>query len=541
MKEIPILLIGLFVLLRCTSCYADKYSMSAQHLLKQTPTVRSVMQQPVMACVAIHQVHFSALSPFPLITQKRLSQWKRRVEGQCVNDEALLLYADFLNAQLTELGYITSYIHYPKQALLLGVLRVELVPGKLGSIVHQETGHESHSLFSAFPLQKGEVIHLHPINQGLANLHNTQLIRHQIHIISDNQNNNLNQLVIQRQAIRAFKGRLLLESKASQQLPKHRISNVVMLANPLLLNDFFFGRLDSDIGSRAEKTLKSASILYSVPYHYWLWTLYAGYQENSMNQYLQSNEAMEIRYDSRSRLLSLQAEYLLHRTRTGSTSASIGTQIQTLDIFLEQYRLETQRRFSSYLLLGLSHKRDFVQGNAVFSFSVKQDVDWFGSTRAQVTGLEQARIYLLSIDYQRIFNLMGQSMYHRHELEVQLSHSKLDPLLELNSLSGDLGIRGFTNSLGIENGGDNTFKFKNEWGWFSPWFGVELYGALDYATGSTDRANLWQENHLIGTEIGLKGRFARMDYKLFIEAPLWYPDALKVNDVNFGVKVSFDY
>ncbi|WP_206635204.1 hypothetical protein, partial [Vibrio vulnificus] len=61
----------------------------------------------------------------------------------------------------------------------------------------------------------------------------------------------------------------------------------------------------------------------------------------------------------RSRLLSLQAEYVLHRALYHSTSISMGTQIQTLDLFLERYRLKTQQRFTSYLLLGVKHQRHF--------------------------------------------------------------------------------------------------------------------------------------------------------------------------------------
>lgn len=82
-----------------------------------------------------------------------------------------------------------------------------------------------------------------------------------------------------------------------------------------------------------EKKLKSVSILYSVPYHYWLLSLYAGYQENSIHQNFQLIDSIKVRNDVRSRLLSLQAEYVLHRALYHSTSISMGTQIQTLDLF----------------------------------------------------------------------------------------------------------------------------------------------------------------------------------------------------------------
>ncbi|WP_426207062.1 ShlB/FhaC/HecB family hemolysin secretion/activation protein [Providencia sp. PROV272] len=526
MKTAPTLFILLFLLFNYLPCYANRQLDFA-------------VKSPSTPCIAIHQVHFSTLALFPLITSSDINKWKQGVEGRCVSEEGLLRYADFLNAQLAEVGYITSSIHYPEQTLLFGVLQVELVAGKLGSIEYQDSA--SQSLAYAFPLRKGQVVDIHAINQGLANLRNTQLIPHQIHIVSDHEQNNMNRLVIQRNAARAFKGKLLLASKQSPQFPTHVVSNLIMLANPLALNDFFFLNLDSDIGKEPEKKLKSVSILYSVPYHYWLLSLYAGYQENSIHQNFQLIDSIKVRNDVRSRLLSLQAEYVLHRALYHSTSISMGTQIQTLDLFLERYRLKTQQRFTSYLLLGVKHQRHFAQGNVTFSLSYKQDTDWFGSTRRQVTGLERAGIYLFSVDFQRQFYLANQSMYHRHELEMQLSRSPLDPQLELNSPTGKFGIRGFSNSVLTENLGDNTLKLKNEWVWFTPWRGYELYGALDFASTSSQSAHIWRDNRLFGTEIGVRGQIDRLNYQLFIEAPLWQSAKLATNAVNVGAKVSIDY
>lgn len=299
--------------------------------------------------------------------------------------------------------------------------------------------------------------------------------------------------------------------------------------------------LDSDTGEDPSKKLKSASALYSLPYHYWLFSLYAGYQESTNHKNLQLIDDIKVRNDLRSRLLSLQAEYIFYRAPHSITSASFGTQIQTLDLFLEQYRLETQKRFASYGLLGLNHKRDFAQGSATFSLKYKQGIDWFGATRQQIFGLDSARIYQFSVDIQRAFLLASQSMYHRHEFEIQLSHSKLDPLLEIDNITGKFGVRGFTNSIHIENSGDNTLKLKNELAWFIPWQGAQLYSGLDFAATSNDRSRFWRENMLIGTEFGIRGQIGRVGYQLFFDAPLWQSIALQTDPINIGAKFSVNY
>lgn len=500
-----------------------------------------IIKEPKSSCVIINQVYFTALPLFPLITSQRISEWKSALEGQCASDETLLAYADYINQQLAEVGYITSYTHYPQQSLQFGVLSIDLIAGKLKGIEFQDGVNAGWLLANAFPLQRGEVVHLHQLNQGLANLHNAQLVPYQIQIISDDERDNMNQLVIQRSAVRAFKGRLLLESKQSQELPNQVISQVAMLANPLLLNDFFFFSLDSDVGRGTSKKFKSASLLYSIPYHYWLLSLYAGYQESTIYKNIQQVDQLTLKNDLRNRLLLMQAEYVLHRSFNSTTSASIGAQIQTLDVFLNNYRLKTQQRFSSYGLFGLSHKHDLLQSSFAVSISYKRSIDWFGSTRQRAAGLGRAHIYQFSADYQRHFQLLNQSMYHKHEVELQLSHSKLDPLLEVNSITGRFGIRGFTGSLPIENAGENTLKIKNEWGWFLPWQEHKLYGGLDFASTSNDRADFWQKNKLLGGEIGLQGQYKRIGYKVFAEVPLWCASMVKADPILLGAKLSVDY
>ncbi|MEY1427520.1 ShlB/FhaC/HecB family hemolysin secretion/activation protein [Providencia manganoxydans] len=513
-------------------------------LLKWLPSYAGAMpiiKEPKSSCVVINQVYFTPLRLFPLVTSKHVSEWKSALEGLCASDETLLVYADYLNQQLAEVGYITSYIHYPQQNLLFGVLYVDLIAGKLQGIEFQDGVDIGWSLANAFPLQRGDVVHLHQLNQGLANLRNTQLVPYQIQIISDNERDNMNQLIIQRTAVRAFKGRLLFESKQSQEQPNQVISQVVMLANPLLLNDFFFFSLDSDIGQGTSKKFKSASLLYSIPYHYWLLSFYAGYQESTAYKNIQLFDQIALKNDLRNRLLLMQAEYVLHRSLNSTTSASVGAQVQTLDVFLNNYRLKTQQRFSSYGLFGLSHKRDFLQGSVAVSISYKQSLDWFGSTRKQTTGLDRARIYQFSADYQRQFTFMNQPMYHRHEVELQLSHAKLDPLLEVNTITGRFGIRGFTGSLPIENAGENTVKIKNEWGWLLPWQEHKFYSGLDFASTYSERARFWQKNKLLGGEVGIQGQYKRMGYKVFFELPLWYSSTIKADPILLGAKLSIDY
>ncbi|EKT61001.1 ShlB/FhaC/HecB family hemolysin secretion/activation protein [Providencia sneebia] len=535
-----VLFFGLFIAIHSyAETFIDGASVIAPVIQKSSH--QSVVEKGKQPCVVIYQVYFSNQSQLPLLNSDILHQWKQSIEGQCVSESTLLAYADKLNEQLSQIGYITSYIHYPQQALLFGVLNIELITGKLSRIEYQDNQQEHHSLKTAFPIKYGQAFDIYQVNQGLMNLRNTQLIPYQIQIISENEEKNISRIVVNGRARRALKGRLSVESKYSQELPAHTVSNIFMLANPLLLNDFFYVGIERDMGIEPDKKLKSAALFYSLPYHYWLFSLYGGYQENTSYKNIQLMESIDLQQDLRSRLMSLQGEYFFHRTANSITSISIGSQIQTLDLFLEHYRLESQKRFSTYGLVGMTHKRDIRGGNATFIVKYKQGTDWFGSSNKSAFTTAKARIYQFSADVQSLFTFANQPMYHRHEVDVQLSHAKLDPLLERNSITGKFGIRGFTNSSNIEDGGENTLQIKNELGWLTPWHDLQIYGALDLATTSNKRANFWHENLLIGSELGVRGQYGCVDYQFFMDTPLWKSIALNTEAINMGVKLSMTY
>lgn len=538
----------LLVFLCGTYCYAENLtkpldptvessSIAADNIILE-PLVVKMSDTP---CVTIAQIHFSGLSQFPLISADNLSVWKQQLEGQCVGNDALLSYADYLNEQLSEVGYITSYIHYPKQALLFGVLNIKLIAGTLSKVTDHNGDEAGWALSNAFPVQEGQVIDLYSLNQGLMNLRNTQLLPYQIEVISDNAGSNTGRLVVLPHSQRAIAGHWLLEAKASIDRPNSVARQIVMLANPLLLNDFLYLSAESDLNTESQKKLKSAALFYSIPYHYWLFSLYAGYEEVTSHINLPRLNGDGLQQNTRSRLGILQAEHFVYRTANSMTSVTLGAQVQTLDLFLDQYRLNSQQRFSSYGLLGVTHKYDFTQGSATIILKYKQGMDWFGATASQVTGLDKARIYQLSADVQSAFTFMNQSMYHRHELEVQFSQTKLDKLLELDSITGNLGIRGFTSGPQIANMGDNSLKLKNELGWLTPWQNIQLYGALDFAATSNKWSTFWRDNRLVGTEMGVRGQFGHVSYQLFFDAPIWKSMDLKTDAIRLGGRVGITY
>ncbi len=521
-----------FELFRLTAYgYTDKLSLpfNPRHLSFQPRS---------FPCIIVNQVYIEGIEQFNRIKPKLVREWKELIEGQCANDSILIDYAERVTSDLEQEGYATSYLFYPEQNFLFGILKAELLAGELSNIRYEDGSSDHVALSNAFPQIAGQAFNLRQVEQGLFNLQNTSLIPYQIYLMRDDDGGNNTQLVVERKVKRAFKGLLSLESQASSGQPTHIASHTFLSANPFLLNDLLYIDIKSDLGIEPNKKLKSVALFYSLPYQYWLFSTYAGYQES---QGVESIYDIDLLIQQRSKVLLLQAQYMLHRMQNSLTYLNVGTQTQVVDTFLSHRRLMTQRRLANYFLAGLTYQRDYFQGSLALSLNYQRGIDGFGANARQITGLDIPQIYQLAIDAQRAFLWNNQSMYHQHQLDIQLSGSKLDNLLEQSAFNGKLGLSGFVNAGSDINMGDNSITLKNEVGWFTPWKEIQLYSSLDLGATSNDRATFWKENGLVGTRVGVRANLGALAYHLFMETPLWSATSNQTSRFNSGISLNFNY
>ncbi|MDD9339440.1 MAG: POTRA domain-containing protein [Providencia heimbachae] len=211
-------------------------------------------------CVIVNQAHIEGVEQFNRIKPKLVREWKQLIEGQCVSDSILIGYAERVNSDLAQEGYITSYLFYPEQNFLFGILKARLLARELSNIRYEDGSSDHISLSNAFPQIAGQAFNLRQVEQGLFNLQNTSLIPYQISLIRDDDGGENNtQLVVERKVKRAVKGLLSLESQASSGQPTHIISHTLLSANPFLLNDLLYVDMKSDLGIEPNKKLKSAA------------------------------------------------------------------------------------------------------------------------------------------------------------------------------------------------------------------------------------------------------------------------------------------
>lgn len=491
------------------------------------------------SCLNINQVYFSGKSFFPLLSYKQFKNWSEIVEGKCLGNEGLDIYLSYIQEQLSYTGYVTSRISIPEQSLLFGILKVDLIPGKVSKMIFIDNDSEHFSLKSAFPINNSVALNLRVLEQGLENLQNAPFTQPTIHINEDPDTPDQAIIAIQRQKKRGFTGRATFDSRRISGAAAHTIDNAFYFSNPLMSNDFLYFSLGRNTDINSSRSMKNTVVFYSVPYNYWLFSLFGSYQDSYDNRGLVLNNGNAHRVAQRSRYLSFQAKYLLRRDQNSKTSLVVGTQVQTLDSMLTKVRLTTQKRFASYATLELMHQRDLPSGEADFTLGYKQGTDWFGANLTASEELEKAQIYLFSSEITHYFSWFSQSLIYTNEVNIQLSRSPLDRKLDIESLTGRGGIKGFTYASSVSD--SNSIQIKNEISWLMSYRGNQIYWGIDYGSVSEDRGRFWHDKSLLGTEVGFKGKWKAIDYKTFVGLPLWSSTDTASDPLYAGIKFSITY
>jgi len=490
---------------------------------QQNTDINQITPQP---CIVINVLNLRGMERLPKIKPKQIKAWRGIIEGQCMTQPELLTYADYINTELIQAGYLTSYLSYPAQALFLGSLQAEVITGTISNIYYQ-------GVTNILPFDIGDVLNLRHIEQGLYNLQNAALVPYRIELAPDTLNPQATEVIIVGGNRREQRGILSIEYRPFDEQPKAVISHDAIFANSLQINDLLYLNVNHSLGSLKRNKLQAIALGYSAPYRYWLFSVYSHYQNNQTKIAI---NGIALDMLQRQRALLLTAQYILNRTENSVTSFSVNSKIQTLDTFLAGQRLMTQRRLASYLSGEFVYQQFFSQGQTAVSLKYKRGNSRFGANATQITGLERPQIYQLSFS-----SSWGSSpVYYQNSLDIQLSRSKLDGLLEREAFTGRHGVQGFLSTDGIEMG-DNSLKLHNEVSWDMPWKLIQLYSSIGMGVTGNDRATFWRKNALLGCKVGVRGTAGAINYHAFFEVPVWQDNQVVANNLHSGFQASIRY
>lgn len=509
----------------------DLYSSSST-----PPTADSLIEET--PCFPINQInlHRSTDKTFSFLIPKL---YKRLSIGSshCFGEKNLKIIQETAQNILIEEGYITSHIYFDNQDLNDQILYLSVQAGYLNQIRFIDHHHKLTDLGrkSTFPIQKGQILNLFEIEQGLENIQRLNHTETDINIEPSYKDNH-SDLIINRTQNKQFELSVGIDSLGSKNTGKYQAETGLSIYSLFGFNDLFHTQYHQDLGhhktkltdtqgNRTDSGSKGYSFHYSLPVGYWIW------QTNySLNNYSDATEGFYRNYNYNGKTYRFNT--LLNRTvfRTGKHKTNLSGKLWHTKIqkFLDRYEIEVQRRKMSGWEIGLSHliqqadyriegKLNYKRGVGFHSIPAPEE---FNEENDVLTGTARMKIISAELNLQKSFNLFNQRFSVSQQFYSQWNKTPLVPQDKLN-LGNYYTVRGF----------DGDSAIQGERGWYSQnnlhWHYLanhQIYSGLDFGHISGKTGKLQDNRKISGVVVGISGNLkfhsTRFDYHLFMAKPI---------------------
>ncbi|EAN8329606.1 ShlB/FhaC/HecB family hemolysin secretion/activation protein [Salmonella enterica] len=517
----------------------------AQQLTPLTPSVRLPSSSgadypsgfPVESpCFAIHRVQLAGAEALPHWLP--LSALTRRAVGQCLGSGGISLLVRQLQDRIVSRGWVTTRVLVPAQDLRQGVLRLQIVPGRVGQVRLASGSSDYVRLWSAMPAHHGDLLDLRAIEQGMENLQRPPTVQAQMQVVPGAHPGE-SDIVITRRQSGFWRAGLNVDDAGQKETGRYEGTATLWLDNPLSLSDTFFLSGTHDLGFAGRKNSQSLSGYYALPVGYWLWSLSAS--ESDYTQTVAGFDA-DTRYRGRQKNLDMQLSRVLFRNEAQKNTLSYDVLARESRQYINDVETDVERTQTSGWRLGFTHRHYLGTATLDAGISYQRGTRWFGAQPVpgeafgDATGL--SKILTRSADLNVPFSVGRQSFRFNTQYLRQTSTT---PLISLDqfSVGNRWTVRGFDGERTLT--ADNGWYSRNELAWQTPLPQQELYLGVDYGAVSGHGAQWLSGRHLAGGVLGLRGSagITGVSYDLFVGSPLSKPDGFRTSPVTSGFQVSW--
>lgn len=451
-------------------------------------------------CFEIKSVVFPGV---PEAWDSWLHEIVKPVKGTCPDVRQLQALVQILTNAMVERGYVTSRAYLPEQNLKSGVLRLAVVPGRLGEIRLKE-GAGDLSLRAAFPIEAGEVLNVRALEQGLEQLTRVSSQKATMEIVPAKQEG-YSDVVVTRERGKPWSLSLGWDDSGQKSTGKQQgnlgltVDNVIGINDSLSISWSQDGERISDPRSRAD------TLSWMLPWGNW--TGLVSYSESDYRQLIQgANQTFTSTGHSRNTFFSLSR--LLQRDQTSKTELALQLTRKASRSFIENTEISTQQRDLTQLGLELSHRHYLGAWVLDGAVSATKGLNWWGampdSLADQGGPSARARVYTARLNLTAPLKVGEQNLRWTTSFKGQYS-----PDLLLGSEQFSIGsrytVRGF-DSYSLS--GNNGYFLRNELAWTAlpptaHGQSLELYAGLD-AGQVSGQVYDWGTSTLSGWSVGLR-------------------------------------
>jgi hemolysin activation/secretion protein len=421
----------------------------------------------------------------------------RELIGRCATAADIGAALNRINAHYQATGFITTRAYAPEQDLLDASLAIIIVPGRVEGYVYGNGKPADARLHSAFPTDRGDLLNLRDLEQGLDNINGPKSADGKFQLVpGETTGGSFVQVLVE--DTRAWHFDLTVDNTGFSSTGKMKAGANLGFDNVLGLNDqLSFGLNSTPFDDRGLKYSDAASATWSIPIGKWSFGLNIG---GSDYFFILPGINETYPVEGHSHYGNLSAERLLLRNQLAKVYAYGDIKLSRTKSFIDEQEIASQRRRLSILTIGLRGERAFGQGKLTWNVGAKAGLTAFGSYVLNESVVDpEFRLIKLNLGFEQPVG--NKSITYKGALTAQYSDDIL-PSTEQVSIGGWSTVRGFHDDSIY---GDSGIYLRNtlEWeAWHGNGAGLTLSGGLDLGYVAPSALRNWSQDWLAGVSVG---------------------------------------
>lgn len=468
--------------------------------------------------------------------------------GRCLGAQGINVAMSRIQNAIIAWGFVTTRVLAAPQDLNSGLLQLTVIPGRVRKIQFAEGVSARATKWNAIPVQRGDILNLRDIEQGLENFKRVPTTEVDIQIEPAEGPDAMpgeSDVIIQYQQRFPFRLAISADDAGFDSTGKYQAGVTLSGDNLLMLNDLFYVNYNHDLGGgeSGKRGSDGQTIHYSFPVGYWLF----GFTTSSYDYHqVVSGINQSYTYSGRSENSDVKASRLIYRNAINKTYLSFRGFFRKSSNYINDTEIEVQRRRTAGWELGFRQTWYLGQSLLDYKLAYKRGTGAMDAIKAPEESFDEgtSRMEILTADlgFDLPFSVKApwgeQALRYSTQFRGQYNFTPLTPQDRL-AIGNRYTVRGFDGQWTLS--ADNGWFLRNEMSALIANTGQAVYWGLDYGEVGGQSSDLLLGKQLAGIVMGLRGSFGGFSYDLFVGKALKKPKGFETASTTVGFNLNLTF